>query len=231
MIDRHTLQCPGCGAPLPPAAAREVVTCAFCGVASTPAPTPSSATAPPAVRLATIPATATELACPRCGKELFEGRASSGVVLQGCGECGGIWLDNAGARRALETFDRTLGALSAQASTHAKREPAVTSRVNCPACSAPMGRTRITSTNIDLDTCAAHGTWFDRGELAAVLDALHPRPIAKAPLLDTKPLDPSEIPDFRAGTLTPDADTAGIVAGGAFAVLAGLVAIAGGGRK
>jgi Zn-finger nucleic acid-binding protein len=233
MSERHTLQCPGCGAPLPKAAVREVVTCVFCGVASTPAPTPSSATAPPAVRIATTRATPSTLACPRCGESLFEGRASSGVVLEGCGECGGIWLENANAQRALQTFDRTLNTLSTQASAHAKREPAVTPRVSCPACNVPMGRTRVANTNIDLDTCAAHGTWFDRGELAAVLDALRPRPAAasSAPIFDAKPLDPSEIPDFRKGTLTPDAADVGIIAGGAFAVLAGLAAIAGGGSK
>jgi Zn-finger nucleic acid-binding protein len=232
MTERLTLQCPGCGAPLPKAAVREVVTCAFCGIASTPAPTPTSATAPPSIQIARTRATPTTLACPRCGEPLFEGRTASGVVLEGCGECGGIWLENASARRALETFDRALNALSTQASTHAKREPAVTPRVSCPACATPMGRTRIASTNIDLDTCAAHGTWFDRGELAAVLDALRPRPAAaSAPMFDMKPLDPSEIPDFRKGTLTPDAVDVGIVAGGAFAILAGLAAIAGGGSK
>jgi len=236
MTQRRTLQCPKCGAPLPPAAAREVVTCAFCAMASTPAPDSNAATAPPAIALATIPATATDLGCPRCGNTLFEGEASK-VRLLGCGGCGGIWLDNESAQRALATFDRKVGELSARAATNASAALAVEPRVACPMCRKAMPRVRVPKTAIDLDVCATHGTWFDRGELAQVLDALRPRPApalappSKIPVIDDRPLDPSEVPDFRAGTLTPGVAETGIVVGGAFAVLGALAALAGGSSK
>jgi Zn-finger nucleic acid-binding protein len=155
--------------------------------------------------------------------------------LHGCGACGGIWLDNSSARRALETFDRKVSELSTRASSHATSQPAVDTRVSCPLCGKPMPRVRVAKTTIDLDTCNAHGTWFDRGELAAVLDALRPRPTPPdRPLIALPvdvPLDPREIPNFRAGTLTPGVAEAGLVAGGAFAVLAALATLAGGSKN
>lgn len=41
----------------------------------------------------------------------------------------------------------------------------------CPTCSQPMSRMNFgTRSGIVVDVCRAHGTWFDRGELDAVLD-------------------------------------------------------------
>ena len=163
-----------------------------------------------------------DLACPRCASPLFEGRASD-VVLLGCGECAGIWLDNTSARLALKTLDRRINELAARATAHALKSPARNIIVKCPACQKAMERTRTKAgvVEVDLDICAEHGTWFDRGELGLVLDGLR---VVQAPLPLATPLAPSEIPDFKAGTLTPDPVDAGLVVGGAFAVLGAILA-------
>jgi len=212
--ERQVLTCPHCGAPLPPAAIREIVTCAFCGTASTPHhDAPVVATN---VQTATIPATPSNLACPRCKQRLFEGRVSDCVLL-GCGACGGIWLDNDGAQRAVKTLDQKIEEMSQRAASHATDRPALEPRIDCPVCKKRMPRVHVGRAAIALDICAAHGTWFDRGELETVMEALRPR--AALQMID--------VPDFRKGTMTPGADTAGLIAGGAFVVLGALATIAG----
>src|SRR5262249_40668894 len=38
----------------------------------------------------------------------------------------------------------------------------------CPECRAPLARGTLPGTSLELDACASHGTWFDRGELRVV---------------------------------------------------------------
>jgi Zn-finger nucleic acid-binding protein len=40
--------------------------------------------------------------------------------------------------------------------------------IACPVCSAELTRTTLSSAKVELDTCAQHGTWFDREELLKV---------------------------------------------------------------
>jgi Zn-finger nucleic acid-binding protein len=168
-------------------------------------------------------AAASTLSCPRCDSPLFEGRASD-VVLLGCGECAGIWLDNESAQLALKSMDRRITELSQRASSHAHAAPAKDARIHCPACKKSMPR--VSRSGVDLDVCIEHGTWFDRGELVQIIEAMRPR-AAPAPLhIIDVPLAPGEVPDFKAGTLTPDPVDAGLVIGGAFAVLGAILGAA-----
>lgn len=216
---RATLECPRCGAPLPPAAASETVTCAFCHCASTASPDP-----PSGVQLASKEAVASSLVCPRCDVSLFRGSAH-GVLLNGCGLCGGIWIDNASATRAMKSYDRAVVTMASTAGRRATTQPDRSASVRCAECREPTQRVKVSRFQIPVDYCDRHGTWFDKGELTTVLESL--RTIAVAPpVIDARPLSPAEIPDFRAGQQT-DYASAGLVAGGIFAVLGGLCAIAG----
>jgi Zn-finger nucleic acid-binding protein len=222
---RRTLRCPHCGAPLPPESVRETVTCAFCGTVSTPA---SAAAAQGRIASESIPAAAA--ACPRCGLPLFEGNAN-GITMLGCGRCGGIWLGNEAAQRAIQTMDRAVVALADQVSNRAAFTVDVGAQVACPTCRRPLARTSSPQAGIWIDVCGEHGTWFDRYEMGLVLEALQP----KAPPQTTTYDGPT--PDFREGA-NPELKELGKLLGyGVLGVLgmaaggAGVAGVAGGGRQ
>jgi Zn-finger nucleic acid-binding protein len=179
------------------------------------------------MRLATAPATASGMICPRCDLPLYEGTTSA-VTLLGCGDCGGIWLDNANAQRAVASLDARVTALASRASTHARRIADRATAARCASCRAPMRRVKTTQLEVEVDVCAEHGTWFDKDELTLVLEALRGATKKRAPIVMSDPgapLNPAEVPDFRAGQPV-EWDTAAIVAGGIFTVLGALIGAA-----
>lgn len=205
------------------------MSCAFCGVASAPADRASTppaaapalatgvATAPKTKRVATQPIEAGQLACPRCAIPLFDG-AAHGITLHGCGRCGGIWVDNASAQTAMSTLDQVIVDLAERAGDRAAAEVETRDLVACPACRETLARKRVTRAQVLIDLCEAHGTWFDRYELAQVLDALGaPK---RAPT--TTSLGP--VPDFRAGANPEVRDFVSLALGGAFTLLGALAA-------
>lgn len=107
--------------------------------------------------------------CPRCpGVGLFVGEAR-GLHPRACGACGGVWLPPDEAARILRPLF-TLGGL-----------PGRPSPLRCPDCASAMTEWTVGATDIALDSCAAHGTWFDRSEVEALAVAAarlrgHPEP-------------------------------------------------------
>lgn len=107
--------------------------------------------------------------CPRCpGVGLFVGEARS-LHPHACGACGGVWLTPDEAARILRPLF-TPGGL-----------PGQPSRLCCPDCSSTMTEWTVGTTEITLDSCAPHGTWFDRSEVEALAVAAarlrgHPEP-------------------------------------------------------
>lgn len=190
---RRVLVCPKCGGPLPAAAAHEVVTCAFCGFASEPEPTPQRVivfknvqVAPPAASpaAASSPAKAskeghaTTLPCPRCPQLLYEIRVGS-VELAGCGECGGIWVDSESIPLAMKRVDKRIEELAGRAAEHATFRADTSRTAACPVCHFSLQRVPLSRAGIVVDFCANHGTWFDRAELGRVLEVVHQRQQAK----------------------------------------------------
>jgi Zn-finger nucleic acid-binding protein len=174
-----------------------MVKCAFCGESSV-------------IANVTAEAQRSELACPRCGERLFSGAAHE-ISMLGCGLCGGIWLDNEAAQRVMAKFDEAIVDLAGRAAAHAQKHPDERAAVLCAACKQPMVRRRVGS--VDLDLCTAHGTWFDAGELTAVVSMLRPLP----------PVEPAPaIYDAVSMTSSPGVDWGGVagdVAAGAFGIL------------
>jgi Zn-finger nucleic acid-binding protein len=110
----------------------------------------------------------TESMCPRCQVPLFEGRRAESK-LRGCGHCGGVWLDVAAAQAVVSGAARDLTALAAQAAAHSTVSPDVNlGPLPCPVCGLALGRVAIPGTAIEIDSCAAHGSWFDADELRLV---------------------------------------------------------------
>lgn len=91
--------------------------------------------------------------CPRCVHVgLFVGEARS-LHPRACGTCGGVWLSAEEATRVLRPLFVPGGL------------PGRSSPRRCPDCAEALVEWRVGATEVDLDSCATHGTWFDRDEL------------------------------------------------------------------
>lgn len=116
-----------------------------------------------------------ELNCPRCQSIMQRSDAIDGV-LAGCPRCGGLFVDNhAGALivsgplsdeasafvSALDARDVAVSGAGAYRTTNVSEVAA------CPMCRQPMRGQRVG--DVELDTCDADGTFFDRRELRALL--------------------------------------------------------------
>lgn len=113
--------------------------------------------------------------CPRCRMPMFVGTAS-GVVVQGCGTCGGVWLDAASARRVAEALPADALNLAQNVAGFAKMAADLDAPAPCPVCAKRMQRSRVALANLEIDVCPAHGTWYDKSELHRFAEALQSSP-------------------------------------------------------
>jgi Zn-finger nucleic acid-binding protein len=114
-----------------------------------------------------------QLACPRCAVTMYVGRTPAGASMHGCGQCGGVWLDNATAQHVIDTVcEHTLQ--MAQSAAGAASQPGTrpaAKLLSCPVCGQTMTAQRVQKAWLDIDVCAEHGTWYDYGELEKVARA------------------------------------------------------------
>jgi Zn-finger nucleic acid-binding protein len=113
------------------------------------------------------------LRCPRCATGMPERPIGPGVAA-GCTSCGGLWLDTAVVERMRAVHDEALEAELARpfgAVFVAGATPNRHAAISCPVCGGPTRRLEIVDTIHGVDVCDAHGTWFDRHELRAFIEA------------------------------------------------------------
>jgi Zn-finger nucleic acid-binding protein len=135
-----------------------------------------------------------ERLCPRCQVALFEGTRNDATLL-GCAKCGGVWLDNRACHALVQGSSGALVDLAERAARGVTTAP--DERVApCPVCSRPLTTTAVPPTTVTIDTCAAHGTWFDPNELriVALAYAKLPGPLQFSP-------EAFEVPSERPGIL------------------------------
>jgi len=118
----------------------------------------------------------TEAKCPACGAH-FDRLAVREVLVAACPGCGGLWLDSAACYALTdgslpdpcEAFirDVTENAVGRTASAGYRAAPTL-ERV-CPVCREPLTQRSVERPRVVVDVCA-HGTFFDHGELAGVMD-------------------------------------------------------------
>lgn len=115
-----------------------------------------------------------DLACPRCDQKL-RARLVGNTVIDECEHCLGAFLDHAGLRRLLrraseDRTDESGTTLPAAVPKHVTATVQAGARmyVKCPHCHNVMNRQLIAGGAI-VDICKAHGTFFDAGELHAVI--------------------------------------------------------------
>ncbi len=112
--------------------------------------------------------------CPDCSAALVA-REAGVVGFSECARCGGLFLTKA-------AFDAVVKDAATRAHVRAAGPEAATPAASlargfhyrkCPICRAFMARTNYAGgSGVIVDVCRAHGVWFDRGELTAVVDFL-----------------------------------------------------------
>ena len=110
------------------------------------------------------------LACPACGGALEYTTAS--LPVHGCRGCGGMWLGPDAAMHVLQgrggALENGIVQSDERASLHPTGKPAVPDGAvrRCPSCDLEMAP--LTIRDVRVDSCPAHGTWFDRLEVTRV---------------------------------------------------------------
>jgi len=107
--------------------------------------------------------------CPRCNNRGMFPAAAGELLLQGCGACGGVWLDDASSRHLIAQPSAEAAHLATLAANNAQRPVSVQGPVSCPVCSETLRHHDFPNAKLRLDVCARHGTWFDRGELSVLV--------------------------------------------------------------
>jgi Zn-finger nucleic acid-binding protein len=115
-----------------------------------------------------------DMPCPRCEHPL-RARLVGDVVIDECERCLGVFLDTVAVQRVIEDrahvrAEALLGAVP-KAEVHATLRPGEKMYLKCPTCHTIMNRTQFAhGAGIIVDVCKGHGTFFDSGELPAVIE-------------------------------------------------------------
>lgn len=103
-----------------------------------------------------------------------------------------MWIDNVTAQRIVARPEPFVVDMSRLAARRAQRLGVSPGPAACPVCHEILALTRVPPSPIEIDVCAAHGTWFDRSELDTLIEtALHrqPAPAPGAPATSPPVLD------------------------------------------
>jgi Zn-finger nucleic acid-binding protein len=114
------------------------------------------------------------LRCPECSSALVV--AGGTFPIHGCTTCGGAWLGHEAAIRIMQGYaddaNREVVETAQAIGRGSSLPPRPTGALRgCPQCDAPMAP--LPSGEVMLDSCPAHGTWFDRDEIVKVMKAAH----------------------------------------------------------
>jgi Zn-finger nucleic acid-binding protein len=179
-MEAQTLNCPMCGA----AAASDASRCEHCGARLASVACPSCFgmmfvgqefcphCGAKADRKDSSAATTTEL-CPRC-KVNLEAVVIGASHVRECAQCEGIWMDTETLRQIC--FDKEKQAAVLGMPTHFPTNEGLQLEkqiryLPCPVCRDLMNRVNFANfSNVIVDVCAQHGTWFDRDELRRIVD-------------------------------------------------------------
>ena len=117
--------------------------------------------------------------CPSCDGGM-QTENMGGETLERCGSCGGEFCSHQALRRFLTAHASPAGANPKEYVRPSPLSDPVRYR-KCPSCRALMLRKNFRdSSGIIVDVCAAHGIWFDQGELGKVFEFAETGALAKA---------------------------------------------------
>src|SRR5882762_6347646 len=121
------------------------------------------------------PAPLSVLKCPRCKIDMASVTIGAEPMRE-CERCGGLWVEVAVFERICvhkEEQSAVLGGASSAPQHHLNLNPgpARIRYVPCPQCSQLMNRINFARcSNVIVDVCKGHGTWFDRDELREIVE-------------------------------------------------------------
>ena len=196
-MDAQALNCPNCGAP----AESDALRCDYCAARLQTLTCPScfglmflgSKYCSHCGAKAVAPAAEQEAGpCPRC-RATMTINALGGFVLDECGGCGGVWLDNASFRRICEDREKQAELLSSGLPAAAPEAHDPTARplvyLPCPRCGELMNRVNFAGcSGLLLNVCRPHGTWFDRDDLRGAIEFIRAGGLEKSRALDLERL-------------------------------------------
>jgi Zn-finger nucleic acid-binding protein len=121
--------------------------------------------------------------CPRC-KTTLEAVVSGGSNLRECPHCEGVWTDTETLRKICadqEEQSAVLGMASHLPATEGLPVETQIRYLPCPVCAQLMNRVNFANcSNVIVDVCRSHGTWFDRDELRRIMEFIHAGGLEKA---------------------------------------------------
>jgi Zn-finger nucleic acid-binding protein len=122
--------------------------------------------------------------CPRCELPLHA-RSITDVVIDECGKCGGVFVDHVAVDLVLADHQHDRAAALVAGLRQAAHSPLPPSGsrmyVKCPTCSTVMNRKlSAAGSGVVVDVCKAHGTFFDAGELPAIIAFVQSGGLARA---------------------------------------------------
>jgi Zn-finger nucleic acid-binding protein len=120
--------------------------------------------------------------CPRCGIGL-EAVSIGETELRECGRCEGVWLEVDALERICTDREKQGTILGAAAPLTAATNPGVEKvrYLACPVCRKLMNRVNFARcSQVVVDVCKGHGTWFDKDELRRIVEFIRAGGIDKA---------------------------------------------------
>jgi Zn-finger nucleic acid-binding protein len=97
-----------------------------------------------------------------------------GTMLRECSKCEGLWVDTATLEHICAEKERQAAVLGMTHPAQAPASGALEEKVRyvpCPECKKLMNRVNFAGySNVIVDVCKTHGTWFDRDELRRVVE-------------------------------------------------------------
>jgi Zn-finger nucleic acid-binding protein len=186
LMEASTLKCPMCGA-----ATRDNAShCAHCGVRLATIACPKcfgrvflgaqfcSHCGAAAAR--TPGESAEPRSCPHCRVTLAS-VALGTTQLHECPRCEGIWMDAAALERLSADREQQAAVLGAVTPLPPKPADLRVRYVPCPVCRQLMNRVNFAGcSQVIVDVCRPHGTWFDREELQRMVDFIRAGGLQKA---------------------------------------------------
>ncbi|HEY5921521.1 MAG TPA: zf-TFIIB domain-containing protein [Kofleriaceae bacterium] len=128
--------------------------------------------------------------CPRCELPL-QAREVSDLVIDECSSCQGLFLDLTAVQRVIADDHHARAEALLAALPRGEHHPLPRAGgkmyIKCPTCSTVMNRKLFaTGAGVVVDVCRAHGTFFDVGELPAILDFVQRGGLVKAAKKDAQ---------------------------------------------
>jgi Zn-finger nucleic acid-binding protein len=112
------------------------------------------------------------LRCPRCRVDMNTVALGHTRVSE-CPRCQGLWVDRASLEQLCTDREKQAAVLGTATPLPSPAPSAIEKvrYVPCPVCQSLMNRVNFAHcSNVVVDVCKGHGTWFDRDELRRILD-------------------------------------------------------------